>query len=247
MSGKSKLSSFIAKGKKKIASKAPVADATAPVILEKNTAEVAPAVTLDVVQTKVLEQWGGAEDDELAEETGEATIEPRGMADDEDDDEEIDLPSSQARGKYEWKKKQDELTAEEQAKKEADEQEAKRKKEEEERKKNEGLLLRRKRPDITDASSFPILGPPSLPSSTEAVFADGKKRRKAKSTSSKARELRDPSTAASAAEKSAERQLVAEDIWAVVGKWSAQSWPKVILDETAVRNRFDNSLLKTID
>eukprot|EP01055_Gregarina_sp_Pseudo9_P002542 Gregarina_sp_Pseudo_9__2541@NODE_2813_length_863_cov_31_480583_g2575_i0_p1_GENE_NODE_2813_length_863_cov_31_480583_g2575_i0NODE_2813_length_863_cov_31_480583_g2575_i0_p1_ORF_typecomplete_len254_score68_51_NODE_2813_length_863_cov_31_480583_g2575_i046807 len=251
MSGKSKLSSFIAKGKKKIASKAPnVETAASPVslaALEKTTAEAAPAVTLDVVQTKVLEQWGGAEDEELVEEAAELSVEARVGAEEEDEDEEIDLPSSQARGKYEWKKKQDELTAEEVARKEAEE--AARKKEEEEKKKQEFILIRKKKNELNiTESSFPTLGPKSLPSSSEVVAAagDGKKRRKAKSTSSKARETSEPVTDAAAAEKSAERQLQADDIWTVIGKWSAKSWPSVALDETAVRNRFDLNLLKTI-
>eukprot|EP01057_Protomagalhaensia_wolfi_P001201 Protomagalhaensia_wolfi_Nauph_80__1200@NODE_1708_length_1387_cov_22_577893_g1325_i0_p1_GENE_NODE_1708_length_1387_cov_22_577893_g1325_i0NODE_1708_length_1387_cov_22_577893_g1325_i0_p1_ORF_typecomplete_len250_score69_02SDA1/PF05285_12/0_0007HD_6/PF18019_1/0_052DUF5423/PF17461_2/3_7Hid1/PF12722_7/2_9FDF/PF09532_10/0_58FDF/PF09532_10/7_9e02_NODE_1708_length_1387_cov_22_577893_g1325_i05521301 len=248
MSGKSKLSSFIAKGKKKMAAKAPAADTPATVLpgLEKPAVEATPAVTLDVVQTKVLEQWGGAEDEEMAEDAAEVVVEHHRHNEDEED-EEVDLPSSQARGKYEWKK---ESTAEETAKREAEEN-ARRKEEEERQRSTFGLVLRRKE-KVVDLSgaSFPALEKPPAASPSELasspVESGSTKRRKAKSTSSKAQEEREPASEAAEAEKSLQRTLTGDDIWAIVGKWSAKTWPRVAMDETAVRNRFDATLLKSL-
>eukprot|EP01053_Blabericola_migrator_P001006 Blabericola_migrator_1__1005@NODE_1253_length_4978_cov_98_123396_g847_i0_p3_GENE_NODE_1253_length_4978_cov_98_123396_g847_i0NODE_1253_length_4978_cov_98_123396_g847_i0_p3_ORF_typecomplete_len247_score85_56rRNA_processing/PF08524_11/0_18rRNA_processing/PF08524_11/2_9e02Phostensin/PF13914_6/1_6e02Phostensin/PF13914_6/4_1_NODE_1253_length_4978_cov_98_123396_g847_i067807 len=245
MSGKNKLSSFIAKGKKKIASKAPTSDnAAVPTLaaLGEKPIESTPAVTLDVVQTKVLEQWGAGDEEEMVEETAEVLIHPRRAADEEDDDEEVDLPSSQAHGKYEWKRADDPL--DEAAKEAAKAAEEAAKAAEEEKRRTAFGLLRKKRQEDLDMSqnAFPALDPrANMPSAPSPAVAETK-RRKAKSTSSKAQDT----TEAGAVEKSKERELTGEDIWAVVGKWSAKSWPKITVDESAVRNRFDSNLLTSV-
>eukprot|EP01056_Protomagalhaensia_sp_Gyna25_P002282 Protomagalhaensia_sp_Gyna_25__2281@NODE_2248_length_1195_cov_23_195502_g1864_i0_p1_GENE_NODE_2248_length_1195_cov_23_195502_g1864_i0NODE_2248_length_1195_cov_23_195502_g1864_i0_p1_ORF_typecomplete_len293_score73_37DUF4601/PF15373_6/0_057FDF/PF09532_10/0_1FDF/PF09532_10/1e03_NODE_2248_length_1195_cov_23_195502_g1864_i0115879 len=253
-----------------MAAKAPAADTPPTVLpgLEKPAVEATPAVTLDVVQTKfsvststvlgvhyvfplyarwqVLEQWGGAEDEEMAEDAPEMVVEHH-RHNEEEEDEEVDLPSSQARGKYEWKK---ESSADETAKREAEEN-ARRMEEEERQRNTFGLVLRRKQ-KVVDLSgaSFPALEKPPAASPSELasspVESGSTKRRKAKSTSSKAQEEREPASEAAEAEKALQRTLTGDDIWAIVGKWSAKSWPRIAMDEIAVRNRFDSALLKLL-